>query len=242
MKESVRKVLQGRVFTMSLKPAWTKEYTQERVEMMKGVAEMYVVNHDKDIDENGELIENHTHVVVIYDTPRKITTIANAFGVEPNFVEMGRSKVAILRYLIHKGTPNKYQYSPNDVITNSDIPYESWLEGQSITDKELIEYVEQGREFELLGLVALNKITMAQRLIHNRNQANANTQLAFLREVIHKQNANLEMIYSEVRQANTNYNDLLFELKVGIKDLGFGATKALENLGKNLITLAKAKR
>jgi hypothetical protein len=241
MNESVKRVVQGRVFTMSLKPAWTKEYIQERLELMKGVAEMYVVNHDKDQDENGELVENHTHIVLIYDTPRKITTIANAFGVDVNFVDIVRSKVAMFRYLTHKGSPNKYAYDNSEVYTNS-TAYELVIQGQEITDKELIEYVSTGREFELVGLVPLNKITMAQRLVQNRSQANANTQLAYLREIIYKQNATLESIFNGVEKINNNYNDLLTELKVGVEKLGQGAVKALDNMGKNLIALAKAKR
>ena len=239
MKENKKATLQARVFMMSLKPAWTKEYIEEHLELMRGVAEMYVVNHDKDVSEDGEPIENHTHILLMYETPRKITTIANAFKVESNFIEVVRSKVAAMRYLTHKGTPNKYQYSADDVYTNSK-PYQTFLEGQSISDAEIIEYVMQHREFELVGAVNMTKILMAQRLVNNKGQNYANQQLAQLREIIHKQTMMLERVSLSVDVIGNNFEMMVQGLSDSLGKLPNSVDRFALTIKSELALLRKA--
>ena len=93
--------IQGRVFTCSLKPAWSEIAIEDFVNSLTGTCVVHAITHDKDSDENGEVLEAHTHFLVEYDTPRKLQTVANLFGVEPNFVEVVKSKKAMLRYLTH---------------------------------------------------------------------------------------------------------------------------------------------
>ena len=82
--------MSGRVFGASLKPAWNKEEIQEFLSKTKGDIIVFIINHDKDLNSEGEQVEEHTHIYLEYSTPRKITTVANLLKVESNFIEIVR--------------------------------------------------------------------------------------------------------------------------------------------------------
>lgn len=74
--------------------------------------------HDEDVDEKtGEIIKPHYHVLTRYGGPadkkrvRQDFSFIGGVGCEPV-----RDRVAYARYLCHLDSPDKYQYSPDDVI------------------------------------------------------------------------------------------------------------------------------
>ena len=127
----------GRVFGASLKPAWSEEQIDEFLNKTKGDIMVYLINHDNDLDKNGELVETHTHIYLEYTNPRKITTVANLLEVETNFIEVIRNKKGYLRYLTHMDEKDKYRYQANEVYTNHNQSYEMKVRGNDITDKEI---------------------------------------------------------------------------------------------------------
>lgn len=159
----------GRVFGASLKPAWSEEQIQEFLNKTKGDIMVYLINHDKDFNEQGELAETHTHIYLEYTNPRKITTVANLLEVETNFIEVIRNKKGYLRYLTHMDEQDKHRYDASEVYTNHNQSYEMLVRGNSITDKEIAEYLKQGRGMELLGLVSASRLRTIQSFIHFDN-------------------------------------------------------------------------
>ena len=160
----------GRVFIASLKPAWTEDKMRKFVDSLKGTALVYMINHDRDKNlETDEIIENHTHFLIEYQTPRKILTVANLLEVEPNFIEICKSKKASLRYLIHLDDREKYQYRHEEVIHNNTVDFADLIKGQNLSDKEIAEYLMNSRGMELLGVVSSNKLRTIQSFIdHER--------------------------------------------------------------------------
>lgn len=158
--------MSGRVFGASLKPAWNEEEIQEFLNKTKGDIMVFIINHDKDLNSAGEQVEAHTHVYLEYSTPRKITTVSNLLNVESNFIEIVRNKKGYLRYLTHMDDEEKYRYSNEAVYGNADIPYETLVLGNSLTDKEIAEYITQGKGIELLGVVSASKLRTIQSFIH----------------------------------------------------------------------------
>lgn len=157
----------GRVFAASLKPAWTKEHIERWLAEHKGAFRAYVINHDKDVnDETGEVVETHTHIYIEYETPRKVSTVANLLGVASNFVEVVRNKKGMLRYLTHRDQKTKVKYNDNEVYTNADIDYKTAVMGASMSDKEIAEYIRNGRGLELLGIVPASKLRTIQSFLH----------------------------------------------------------------------------
>jgi hypothetical protein len=164
--------LTGRVFGASLKPAWNEQQINEFLNKTKGDIMVYLINHDKDLNEHGETAETHTHIYLEYANPRKITTVANLLEVETNFIEVIRNKKGYLRYLTHLDEQDKHRYQADEVYTNHNLSYEMIVRGNSITDKEIAEYLIQGRGMELLGVVPSGRLRTIQSFIHfdNSNQ------------------------------------------------------------------------
>lgn len=157
----------ARAFTTSLKPAWKTEKINDWLEKHKGAFKAYVITHDKDENpETGEVVEPHTHFYIEYDTPRKISTVANLFKVESNFIELVSNKKGMLRYLTHKDTETKAKYDDNEVFTNADIDYKTAVMGSSLSDKEIAEYIRNGRGIELLGTVSASRLRTIQSFLH----------------------------------------------------------------------------
>jgi len=157
----------GRAFAASLKPAWTKEQIAVWLAEHKGAFDAYIINHDKDVnDETGEIVEPHTHIYIEYDTPRKVSTVANLLGVASNFVEVVRNKKGMLRYLTHKDQKTKVKYNDDDVYTNADVDYKAAVMGAMMSDKEIAEYIRNGRGLELLGIVPAGKLRTIQAFLH----------------------------------------------------------------------------
>lgn len=73
--------------------------------------------HDKDTDENGVLKKPHIHWVG-RATPRSLSVVANFLGLPENNIEIVRNFDNTVCYLIHLNDIDKYQYSPDDVVSN----------------------------------------------------------------------------------------------------------------------------
>jgi hypothetical protein len=105
-------------------------------------------------------------VYIEYDTPRKVSTVARLLGVAENFVEIVRNKKGMLRYLTHKDQKTKVKYDDDDVYTNADIDYKTAVMGAMMSDKEIADYLRNGRGLELLGIVPASKLRTIQSFLH----------------------------------------------------------------------------
>ncbi len=210
----------GRTFTASLKPAWDTDQTTSFLQQMEGVATCWIINHDKDINENGELCEAHTHIIIDYETPRKLTTVANLLQVETNFIELVKNKKKMLRYLTHKDDVDKYQYQDNEVLTNNDTNYALTIIGNTLSDRDIAEFIIQGRGLELMGLVSSSKLRTIQAFVHYDQNNSILSEVRALRE----QNARIMEVFD-------NVDDL-------VKRLLNNFTKTIEDTNKGLTMIA----
>lgn len=210
----------GRTFTASLKPAWDTEQITSFLQQMEGVATCWIINHDKDINENGELCEAHTHIIIDYETPRKLTTVANLLQVETNFIELVKNKKKMLRYLTHKDDADKYQYQDNEVLTNNDINYSLTIIGNTLSDRDIADYIIQGRGLELMGLVSSSRLRTIQAFVHYDQSNSILSEVRALRE----QNARMMEVFDNV--------DGL------VKTLLNSVHKTIEDANKGLVLIA----
>ena len=172
----------ARVFSASLKPAWSSERIADWLAEHKGAFNAYVITHNRDCDEDGEIVEAHTHFYIEYDTPRKVSTVANLLGVESNFIEIVRNKKGMLRYLTHKDQATKAKYDDDEVYTNADIDYKTAVMGTGMSDRDIAEYIACGRGFELLGVVPAGKLRTIQAFLHFDTSKQVLAELERLRE------------------------------------------------------------
>jgi hypothetical protein len=198
----------GRTFAASLKPVWELKKIERFLLNMQGTATVFIINHDKDYNEHGEVVEPHTHVYIDYPTPRKITTVANLLEVETNFIELVKNKKGFLRYLTHKDEDDKYKYSDDEVYTNSSVSYTATLLGNQLSDREIAEYIMQGKGIELLGIVSSSKLRTIQGFLHFDN---SNMQLKEIRALNDKLDAVADTLkqferyaYNAVKQFGNN--------------------------------------
>ena len=218
--------LTARIFIASLKPAWSLEKMQKFVNSMTGTALVYMINHDKDKNlETGELIENHTHLLIQYETPRKPSTVANLFEVESNFIEVCKSKKASLRYLTHLDDKEKYQYDSVEVIHNNTVSYDDLIRGQNLSDKEIAKYLMESRGMELLGVVSSTKLRTIQSFINGERSNKAYVMMKRLHEEMDKQSEVLETMSKSL----TDINEIVKDFQIGFTN---GAKKLIPYLQK----------
>lgn len=218
----------GRVFGASLKPAWNEEQINEFLNKTKGDIMVYLINHDKDLNEQDEIAETHTHIYLEYANPRKITTVANLLEVEINFIEVIRNKKGYLRYLTHMDEQDKHRYQVDEVYTNHNQSYEMVVRGNSITDKEIADYMIQGRGMELLGVVPSGRLRTIQSFIHfdNSNQ---------VLEEIKRLNSKMDNIVEVVDNVDSFIKNAVDLINNGIMSM----TESFEIIASEMIKVRK---
>jgi len=108
----------------------------------------YIILHNQDWTDDGEEKKLHWHVLMKFTSARQLGTVANYFNDYPSLKKNSYEKIANIdgakRYLVHYDSKEKYQYDPNQVITN-DLAYKDCLiEKQSSIDEvdELINLMD----------------------------------------------------------------------------------------------------
>lgn len=80
-----------------------------------------IIKHDKDIDDKGNPEEDHWQVMLEFDNPRYVTSIAKLLGDKPQSVHVWDGKISNgFAYLVHrtKNASSKFQYDPAEVTAN----------------------------------------------------------------------------------------------------------------------------
>lgn len=74
--------------------------------------------HDKDVKEDGsgELKKPHFHIVIKFANARSHSVVANELQLDERFLEPCRNWRASAEYLLHKGCPDKHQYSIEELF------------------------------------------------------------------------------------------------------------------------------
>jgi hypothetical protein len=219
MSKDKKRPLSSRLFIASLKPHWDEKKIEKFIKSMTGTAQVWLITHDKDTNEDGELIEPHTHFVIEYETPRKVSTVANILDCADNFIRIGESKKGSLRYLCHLDDADKFQYDPKEVKTNTG-DYNEQIMASMLSDKQIAEYIRDGKGYELLGLVPANKLRTIQAFLAYDRSGQINAQLMKLGEQV----AFLSDKIGNIEQ-----------LAVGLIT---GATKTMEQMTTGIIRIA----
>lgn len=82
--------------------------------------------HDKDTDLDGNIKKSHYHFLLEFDNPKLYSTVCNKLGFSfkkdkdgkglPPYGEPCKRFKDCARYLVHKGTDDKYQYSVDELF------------------------------------------------------------------------------------------------------------------------------
>ena len=121
-----------------------------------------VILHDKDIDDKGEPVEPHFHIMMSFENERSVNNVAKLIGDKPQYIEFYTGRNAAengFSYLIHrtKDSQSKFQYEPSEVTAN--FEYQDYVDGISkeVTTKN--EYGSRNKINTLLDLLLVGEIT-----------------------------------------------------------------------------------
>lgn len=71
--------------------------------------------HNKDlVDGTQELKKPHWHIILYFDNPKYLNSLANELEIKPNYIRVEELRKG-LEYLIHKNHKDKFQYSIDEV-------------------------------------------------------------------------------------------------------------------------------
>lgn len=115
-------------------PFRTREELEERIKT-KLAPKKYAISevHDKDIDEDGNPVKEHIHVMLCFQNARSLKNVASILGDKPQYLEKWDERANNgFAYLVHatSGAKVKAQYSPEKVLAN--FPYVEELKKQTL--------------------------------------------------------------------------------------------------------------
>ena len=115
-------------------PFRTREELEERIKT-KLAPKKYAISevHDKDMDEDGNPVKEHIHVMLCFQNARSLKNVASILGDKPQYLEKWDERANNgFAYLVHatSGAKVKAQYSPANVLAN--FPYAEELKKQTL--------------------------------------------------------------------------------------------------------------
>lgn len=106
--------------------------------------------HDKDVNGDGEIKKAHWHILLSYDGPvtlKAVEKISSQLNCpEPRKVGSGKG---LVRYMIHKDNPEKFQYSIDEIVAHNGADVASYFEltatNKLLLMKEIVRYIVENK-------------------------------------------------------------------------------------------------
>lgn len=108
--------------------------------------ETIYIRHDQDLDDEGNDKKPHYHYVLRRKDACTISALSKRIEVKENMIEpVKKSMNGCLRYLVHFGYDDKFQYNPEDVKGNSDKLIQRFLKlvTENIPEGDKVETIEK---------------------------------------------------------------------------------------------------
>lgn len=120
--------------------------------------------HDKDINPTGEPKKPHYHIILMFDSVKTKEQAKEIFDkINGVGIEVVNSVRGYARYLCHLDNPEKYQYSPDDVISLCGADYNSIIGLATDKYKALGEMVDFCEKYNVVSFYALSKYARTYR-------------------------------------------------------------------------------
>ena len=106
-----------------------------------------LIEHNQDINENGEIKKSHTHIVLKFSNYKWKNSLSKELGVAPNYIEKCRNLEKALKYLIHFDNEEKFQYDIDLVHGDLKAKLRNYIRNKSLSESEkvlqLIEFINE---------------------------------------------------------------------------------------------------
>lgn len=128
------------VYPESVVPTWKTVMDNEHIQWVESPL------HDKDINADGTVKKAHIHVMVLYSSVKTYEQVADlTASIGATIPQRVRDSRAMARYFAHIDNPDKYQYSPNDIIAHGGADISTLLE-RTVSErrqmlKDMVTYI-----------------------------------------------------------------------------------------------------
>lgn len=151
------------------------------------------IKHDKDVDEDGEAISAHWHIVFYIKHATTASAVAKWFDVEEQQVEFVKSKyfADTLIYLTHVLAEDKYEYSDEDVVSKKGYDWKTErnerleYRRKNPNRAEVQKLIDKALRGEIRGYMVGNEELPAD-VYHKHMRAFDDAFLIFLRDIAPK--------------------------------------------------------
>lgn len=103
------------------------------------------IEHNKDTNKKQELKKSHVHLTIRFNNARYRNSVALELGIAPNYMQKCDSLENSLKYLIHYGIKDKYQYDLSEVKGNLKEKLEKIIDNIDLSENEklanIISYI-----------------------------------------------------------------------------------------------------
>ncbi len=128
--------------------------------------------HDKDCDDDGNIIEPHLHLVLDLKTSLQLSTIGNIVGVEKQYVSSIKQKKraggryyadigGALSYLTHRNAKDKHQYDDSEVIA---MPGFDWVAERTKSENLRLEVKNLEKTLAAIEVGEIKRYNLAEHI------------------------------------------------------------------------------
>lgn len=204
----------------------SKEVIEKGVDHSR-IRDYAYILHDKDTNEDGELISPHWHVYMRFKNSVPTENICSWFGITPNCIEhIHGGWNNAMAYAIHANAPNKYQYLREEVHTNFDFDAAVAAANSKQIDKkrkqEIIDMITAGiiREYNYSDYISVEEYDRFKKSIENA--------FSYRRDKLEGSDRDMQVIYihGDSGSGKTTYakelalqNDYSYYISSGSNDL-----------------------
>ena len=138
----------------------------ERIKALTNLKSWCIITHDKDVLPSGEPKRPHFHCVLTFSNNKTFGSIAKGLGVAVQYVNKIKSTTKSAQlYLVHRNNPEKYQYSPSEVLASFD--YVNFVDDCPVKEKrENIAFrIEKGeiKEYNIFKYITIDEYSRNKR-------------------------------------------------------------------------------
>lgn len=139
-KTPVKKNVRARVWTMIVYPESAPKDWKELLD--KTHIQWCCILHDKDVNPDGTKKKAHYHVVLIFEGKKSFNQIKELTDkLNAPVPQKVASLKGMVRYLIHKDNPEKYQYPEENIEAHGGFDYEPYLQMSSGSQREVMKEI-----------------------------------------------------------------------------------------------------
>ena len=139
--------LKSRNWNLILYPKEDDSHYKALQYIINNYSEYAYIEHDRDINSNGELKKSHTHITIRFHNARYQSSIALELGIPANYMQKCNDFESSLKYLIHYGDTEKFQYSIDDIYGTLKDKLINILDSIDLNENdkllEIVRYISQ---------------------------------------------------------------------------------------------------